>query len=75
MDSRPIGSDELVYIQTEKVNLTIKGPATHPRFQGAEYSENNSTFIVSCDEEFELSLKGGAVIGSSIAVGGSHSGT
>ena len=37
MDLLPTGSDELVYIQTDKVNLTIKGPAAHPSFQGIEY--------------------------------------
>ena len=35
MDSLHTGSDELVYIQTEKVSVTIKGQAAHPSFQGA----------------------------------------
>ena len=34
MASLPTGSDELVYIQTDKLSVTIKGPASHPEFQG-----------------------------------------
>lgn len=54
----PTGSDELVYIHTKKVNLTIKGPAAHPDFQGIEYRDDDSEFKISCNDEYELSLKG-----------------
>ena len=37
MDLLPIGSDELCYIQTKKVNIMIKGRGTHPKFEGASY--------------------------------------
>ncbi len=67
MDLLPTGSDELVYIRTEKVNLTIKGPAAHPSFQGIEYREGDSKFKVSCSEEYELSLKGCAVAGAYVS--------
>ena len=74
MDSLLTGSDELVYIQTEKVNLTIKGSASHPSFQGVEYQDGDSVFKVSCSEEYELSLKGCADVGATIVVSGVYSG-
>ena len=55
MDLLPTGSDELVYIRTDKVNLTIKGSAAHPSFQGVEYREGDSVFRVSCSEDYEIS--------------------
>ena len=42
MASLHTGSDELVYIQTDKVSVTIKGPASHPHNQGAEHNEKES---------------------------------
>ena len=68
------GSDELVYIRTEKVNLTIKGPAAHPSFQGVEYREGDSEFKVSCSDDYEISLKGCADAGATMVVGDVHSG-
>ena len=58
MDSLHTGSDELVYIQTEKVSVTIKGQAAHPSFQGVEYTDDDSTFKVFCNERFDCKLKG-----------------
>ena len=58
MDSLHTGSDELVYIQTEKVSIVIKGQASHPNVQGAEYQEKDSVFKVFCDDPYELNLKG-----------------
>ena len=74
MDLLPTGSDELVYIRTDKVNLTIKGPAAHPNFQGVEYREGDSEFKLSCSEEYELSLKGCADAGATMVVGSVFSG-
>jgi predicted component of viral defense system (DUF524 family) len=74
MDLLPTGSDELVYIRTDKVNLTIKGPAAHPNFQGVEYREGDSEFKLSCSEEYELSLKGCADTGGTMVVGSVFSG-
>lgn len=74
MDLLPTGSDELVYIQTDKVNLTIKGPATHPSFQGVEYREGDSVFKLSCSEEYELSLKGCDDARAGLVVGSVYSG-
>ncbi|WP_018306593.1 restriction endonuclease-like protein [Desulfitobacterium hafniense] len=58
MDSLHTGSNELVYIQTDKVSLIIKGRAVHPNFQEAKYSEKDSTFKVFCHEKYELLLQG-----------------
>lgn len=74
MDLLPTGSDELVYIRTDKVNLTIKGPAAHPSFQGVEYRDGDSVFKLSCSEEYELSLKGCADAGAGMVVGSVYSG-
>lgn len=74
MDLLPTGSDELVYIRTEKINLTIKGPAAHPSFQGVEYREGDSEFKVSCSDDYEISLKGCADAGATMVVGDVHSG-
>lgn len=58
MDSLHTGSDELVYIRTDEVCLTIKGNAAHPNFQDVECAEGESAFKVFCHGEFDLSLKG-----------------
>ena len=63
MVSLPTGSDELIYIQTDKVSVTIKGPASHPNFQGVEQQSNDSCLQISCDDEFQLSLKGNEALG------------
>ena len=60
----PTGSDELLYIRTDKVSVTIKGAASHPSFQGIEYSEGDSELRVSCDDPFDCTLKGQAVTGA-----------
>ncbi len=57
MASLPTGSDELVYLHTEKLSVTIKGPASHPEFQGVEYREGDSRLKVVCSEPFECQLR------------------
>lgn len=74
MDSQHIGSNELLYIRTEKVNVTIKGKATHPNFQGIEYSEGDSSLKIHCSDEFELTLCDGEVPQLSMINGGIHTG-
>lgn len=54
MDSLHIGSDELVYLQTDKVRLTIKGKAVHPRFDNVE---QKSVLKVKSNDEFTISIK------------------
>ena len=66
MASLHTGSDELIYIQTEKVSVTIKGQASHPKFQGAELNEKESFLKVFCDEEYEIHLKGDALLVSNM---------
>jgi len=60
MASLRTGSNELVYIQTDKVSVTIKGQASHPNTQGAEHAEMDSFLKVFCDETYEIDLKGDA---------------
>jgi len=74
MDSLRTGSDELVYIQTGKVCLTIKGAAAHPNFQGIEYNEGDSSVRIFCNEDYELSLKGSPVTGNKLIGSNSCSG-
>ena len=61
MDLQLTGSNELLYVQTEKVSVTIKGKATHPNFQGIEYTTGDSTIKVHCMDEFQITLKDGDV--------------
>ena len=58
MDLRHTGSDELVYIQTQSLTLTIKGPVSHPMFPDAEFRERESRLSVACDEDFDIMLSG-----------------
>ena len=58
MDLLHTGSDELVYIQTDKVSIAIKGQAAHPNVQGVEYQNKDSILKVFCDAPYELNLKG-----------------
>ncbi len=61
MASLRIGSDELVYIQTEKVRVTIKGKASHPDSQGVECEERDSSLQVFCNDPFDIDLKGNPI--------------
>lgn len=57
MDLQLTGSNELLYVQTEKVSVTIKGKASHPNFQGIEYTDEDSSLKVYCVENFEFAMK------------------
>lgn len=61
MDSQLTGSNELLYVQTEKVSVTIKGKATHPNFQGIEYKTGDSSIKVYCVDDFQMTLRDGDV--------------
>lgn len=62
MDSLHTGSDELIYIQTDKVSVTIKGQATHPNFQFAEINdEESSSLTARCVDTFELNVRGNKI--------------
>ena len=57
MALHPTGSDELVYVRTEAVSVTIKGPASHPSFQGVEYQEGDSRLRIECNDQFDCQLR------------------
>lgn len=58
MDEDIRNLNELVYIQTGLVAVTIKGPASHPDLPGIEFNEKESSLSVSCDDPYEISLAG-----------------
>ncbi len=66
MDLLPSGSNkpDLLYIQTDRVALTIRGPASHPNHESAENSEKVSTLKIYCAEEYRLQIKGEEDIGA-----------
>lgn len=68
MDSLHIGSDELVYLQTDKVRLTIKGKAVHPRFDNVEQREQKSVLKVKSYDEFTVSIKDDAALADEFTV-------
>ena len=74
MDSQHTGSNQLLYIRTEKVDVIIKGKATHPRFQEIEYKKGDSALKVHCTESFEVVLRDGDVSRLSMVSGGIHTG-
>lgn len=74
MDSQRIGSNQLLWIRTEKVDVTIKGKATHPNFQGIEYKQGDSALRIHCSDEFEVELPDGNVPQFSMVSGGIHTG-
>lgn len=49
-------TDELVYIQTDLLTLTIKGDASHPSFPGITFTEKDASMHVSCDDTYELEM-------------------
>lgn len=56
MVSQRTGSNELVYIETDKVDFIIKGKATHPKFEGAEISEEKAILTVKCVDNCKIEL-------------------
>lgn len=74
MDSQLTGSNELLYVQTEKVSVTIKGKATHPNFQGIEHKNGDSSIKVHCVDDFQMTLRDGDVSRFSSRNGGISTG-
>jgi len=60
MDLLPTGSncDELIYIETDKLNFTIKGKGVHPRLEASVSTEKLSAIRVNCQEKFSFDDKG-----------------
>lgn len=56
MDLLHTGSDRLVYINTDKVEVVIKGSATHPKFPNSGFQDKKSTFKIFCNQDFSLDL-------------------
>ena len=75
MDSQHTGSNELLYIRTDKVSVTIKGKATHPNFQGIEYTNGDSSLKVHCMDEFQVTLRDDDVPQFAMVSGGIYTGT
>lgn len=59
MDLQLIGSNDLLFIKTPKVSLTIKGKASHPIFDGIEYKNDDSTLKIYSLEEFDVAIRDG----------------
>jgi hypothetical protein len=57
MDSLHTGSDELIYVQTDKVSIIIKGRTAHSNIH-QEYTPNDSALKVFCKDRYEVSLNG-----------------
>lgn len=74
MDSQHIGSNQLLWIRTENVDVTIKGKAAHPNFQGIEYKQGDSSLRIHCSDKFQVELLEGDVPQFSMVNGGIHTG-
>ena len=71
MDSRLTGSNEIIYIQTDKVSISIKGQASHPYMQGVVVKEKQATLKLLCHGEYdEIALTGENEVKTSFAKGG-----
>lgn len=62
MDLQLTGSNELLYVKTEKVSVTIKGKPSHPNFQDIEYTDGDSSIKAYCVENFVMNLRNGEII-------------
>ncbi len=58
MASPLTGSDVLISLRTDRFELTVKGPASHPSFPGVTIREKESLLRVRCREPFELGIAG-----------------
>lgn len=53
-----VRNDELINVQTNLVEVTIKGVASHPLFPGIEFRDRESTLRIACDDSFDINLSG-----------------
>lgn len=51
-------SDELLYVQTDLLIVTIKGSASHPSFPGVEFKEKEASLTITCDDPYEINISG-----------------
>ncbi|ADY55391.1 Domain of unknown function DUF2357-containing protein [Syntrophobotulus glycolicus DSM 8271] len=68
MAIHPTGSDhdELVYITTDKLSVTIKGSAYSPRIGVTTSSDQLSDLKVSCNDHFQLELTNKAQVDTNV---------
>ena len=61
MDLRRTGSDDLLlFLQTQRLTVTLKGPSSHPDYPGVHYDQKSAAIRVKSPEDFSLSLPGDA---------------
>ena len=61
MDLRHTGSDDLLlFLQTESLTITLKGPSSHPDYPGIHHDKQEATIRVRSREDFMLTLPGKA---------------
>ena len=60
MEQLVLENGELVFVQSEKVAITIKGSASHPVFSGVSFDEKEASLQIVCDDEYSVSLAGEA---------------
>lgn len=59
MDLRHTGSDDLLlFLQTQSLTITLKGPASHPDYPGVHHDKKEATVRVRSQEDFSLCLSG-----------------
>lgn len=62
MENLSAESDALIFIETNKIAVTVKGSASHPVFPGISFSEKEATLSISCDDRYDASLAGDAEV-------------
>lgn len=58
MASLPIGSDELIVLETNKLSLTIKGKQGSPVLGSISYTDQSSSVAVRCADDFNIGIIG-----------------
>src|SRR5690554_5674481 len=70
-------NNELIYIHTDKVSISIKGKASHPMFGNGSYKDKEAELKILCNEAYSVDLRGGAESASSFTINsaGKHFGS
>ena len=75
MDLRRTGSDDLLlFLQTESLSITLKGPSSHPDYPGVHHDQKEATVWVRSNEDFTIALSGQAGTVSSLCTERSYQG-
>ena len=76
MDLRHTGSkDELLFLQSESLTVTLKGPSSHPDFPGVHYDKKSASIRVHSSEDFSISLPAGSGTVDSVCAEKNYYGT